>query len=312
MSFALSCNAPHTNPLDPENPDNEFCALKGKVQTETIPRQPIGGVDISWHNENIVVQTNSNGEYSLERLNKINGWLRFNKEGYLPDSHFIDWGNENLINVNKFLNSVPKIESLYIYSKVVNKHFPPAVTTLTVEATINDQDNDVDTAFVENSELNISAKLDEITRGYFKKEFSPASLGIEFLDEIIGKELNIVVKDKTGNKFSIATSNLKRIIKEQISTKSPIENDTVTARPRLEWKRFTPGFQFEYHIQIFTNDIAKSLVWEKTNYHPDSISVAVDRTISGNPESEYFWVIWAIDEFKNKTQSTPASFKVAP
>ena len=197
------------------------------MQTETIPRQPIKGVEISWQNDNIVVQTNANGEYSLDKLNRIDGWLKFSKDGYQPDSQLIEWGGEKLISVNKFLNSVPKIESLYIYSKVINQHFYDPKTTLIVEAKINDQDNDIDTAYVENTELGIFAKLDEITRGYFKKEFSPSSLGIEYLDEIIGKELNIVVKDKYAKKFSIATSNLKRIIKEQITPRSPVESDTV-------------------------------------------------------------------------------------
>ncbi len=312
MTLLSSCKAPHTNPLDPDNPDNVFCALKGKVQTEKIPRQPISGVEISWQNDNIVVQTNANGEYSLDKLNKIDGWLKFSKDGYQPDSQYIEWDGEKLISVNKFLNSVPKIESLYIYSKVINRHLLDPTITLIVETRISDQDKDVDTVFVVNSDLGISAILDEITLGYFKKEFSPSSLGIEYLDEIIGKELNIVVKDKNGMKFTIATSNLKRIIKEQITTKAPIENDTVSTKPRLEWRRFTPGFKFQYQLQVYTDDITRSLVWEKTGYSSDSIAVNVESQITGNPENEYYWVIWAIDEFNNKTQSTPASFIVEP
>jgi hypothetical protein len=309
----LSCDAPHINPLDPENPDNEFRALQGNVQTETIPRLPIKGVNVSWQNDNIVVQTNENGDFSLSRLSNKNGNLVFYKEGFLPDTQTIIWGEHKLLTVNKFLNSEPKIQSLAIYSSVKNEFFGKQVVSLYIEVSIIDEEKDVDTVFVENDDLKISSKLNEITRGYYSRKFSKEELGLQSLEELIGKELKIVVKDKLGYKFTIARSNLKRIISQIITAKSPInKEDTVSVFPTLVWNKFLVGFKFSYHVQIYSEETVPQLIWEKTNIPQDSISVKVKSPISGNPDNDYFWVIWAVDEFKNRTQSTPASFKVRP
>jgi hypothetical protein len=308
----ISCEAPHINPLDPENPDNEFRGLKGTIQTQTIPRIPIAGVSISWENENIVVQTNSNGEYSLDKLSRRDGWLRFDKAGYIPDSQFIEWGEDKLKTIDKFLNSIPSIQELLIYSSVRNQRLAPAIITLTVETSIQDVENDIDSVFIENTELGIFENIPEISRGVYKsKQFSPGELSLKTLDEIIGKELSIVVKDRLSNKFTVARSNLKRIIRQEIQTRSPVNNqDSVSTTPTLEWERFEPGFKHTYLIQIRTNDIAKNLVWQKSNISSDSVRVNVDSELTGNSNGEYFWEIWAIDEFNNISISRRSAFKV--
>ncbi len=312
LIFILSCNAPHTNPLDPDNPDNELRGLRGVIRSESFPRIPIEGVSVSWENEDIVIKTDASGIYSLTNLNKIDGWLRFEKEGFLPDSHQIKWGNDKLKSVDKFLNSIPTVESLLLYSTVRNERLADPIITLSVETTIIDKENDVDSVFIENSELSISKNIPEITRGFYRsKQFSPVELGLETLDEIIGKELEIVVKDRLANKFTVAESNLKRIIRQEVQTRSPINNeDSVSVTPLLNWERFEPGFEHSYLIQIRTNDIAKNLVWQKSNIPSDSVRVQVNAPLSGNTNGEYFWEIWAIDEFNNITVSKRSAFKV--
>ena len=313
IAALFSCEAPHTNPLDPDNPENDFSAIKGIVLTETIPREPIQGVDVAWPNDHIVVQTNENGEFSLNKLSRKNGILIFSKDGFLPDTQSVTWGNDNIKSIDKFLNSIPKIETLNIYSSVINKPLNPQTVSMYVEAKLVDEEGDVDTVFVENKNLKISAKLEEISRGFYTKKFAANNLGLTSLEELIGKELEIVVKDKNRNKFTVAKSNLKRIISQVVQVRSPIDKqDSVSVTPNLQWSKFSGKFRFTYHVQVFTDEVIQQLIWEKTEIPADSIQVKVDVPISGNPANEYYWVISAVDEFKNRTQSNPASFKVLP
>lgn len=305
------CEAPHSNPLDPENPGNNFSVIEGTVQTETLPRQPIPNVEVTWNPQEITVRSQIDGSFSLYNIIRNNGWLVFSKEGFLMDSVFVEFPDKNLVTVTKYLNSIPKIDELIIYSTVQNNFSTEPTYRLTVQVRINDEEDDVDTVFVENSELKLSAKLLEQTRSFYSKSFSLSDLKLSGLDQIIGKELAIFVKDKFNNRFKIGSSNLKRIIKEEVITLSPKNNeDSVSVTPELNWRRFEPGFNFHYRVQVKTNEVSPMLVWEKDQIPKDAISITVDQPLTGNPLGEYFWVIWAIDEFNNISISRPATFKI--
>ena len=72
----------------------------------------------------------------------------------------------------------------------------------------------------------------------------------------------------------------------------------------LEWRRFTPGFDFTYLLQIYTDELDEVLVWQ-TETDSEKIEFLSDANLS---PGDYFWVIWAIDEFENRTRSKQASF----
>ncbi|MCB9248128.1 MAG: hypothetical protein H6613_06095 [Ignavibacteriales bacterium] len=57
-------------------------------------------------------------------------------------------------------------------------------------------------------------------------------------------------------------------------------------------------------MQIYTDEVPAILVWQKEIISSE-IQYLTDVNLSSG---DYFWVIWAIDEFENRTQSKPASF----
>lgn len=313
--FALlqltGCDAPHTNPLDPDNPDRQLSVLRGQVQSESIPRTPLEGVNVNWEPGGITVRTDDNGEYTIDNVDRVNGWLRFRKAGFMEDSFFVSWGTRKSISVTKFLNSVPDITELQIYSIVLNRFPTEQVYQLVVDVEISDVENDIDSVFVTNNDLEIEARLNEITKNVYRRTFSLIDLQLESLDEIIGKELSIEVNDRFDNRYSIGNSNLKRIIKQEVETITPKNNeDSVSVTPLLIWKRFLPGFNFKHKIQVYTNEVSPQLVLEKDNISKNEIDLQIEEPLTGSAQGEYFWVIWAIDEFNNRTRSKPATFKV--
>ena len=307
LSVISSCDAPRDNPLDPRNPDNSITVLEGRIETVTVPRKVINNVSVVWQN-NLSVQSDESGYFKMENIERENGWLFFRKNGFSSDSIFIDWRDREKISVNILLNSTPKLDNLILSSIVFNRYPNNQIYQLEVRAKISDDERDVDSVFIKNEKLNLLAPVFyNYNTDFYERTFSTAELNLKNIDEVIGKDLFIIVKDEAGKTFEAGSSNVKRIIKQEIIFDSPKNNETVAASPKLRWNRFTPGFAFEYKIQIFTNVVAPDLIFEKEKISSAEINYQVE---SGLPSGEYFWVIWAIDEFKNKCRSKPATFTV--
>ncbi len=303
----FGCDAPRENPLDPENPNNVFTSLNGVVRTVKVPNEPINGVNVFWPNANVVVQTNSLGNFYIEDLFPKDGYLYFEKTGYSPDSVFVEWNNMKNINIVQQLNSIPKLVSGKLTSSVENRiGFPDVqVYRLIVETIITDEENDVDSVFIKNDELGFRGILSNVSVTVFQNQFAPSQMNLTSIDHIIGKEFDVVAKDAVGKTFVIGKLSVKRIIKELIETIAPSNNEVVQDSVVLNWRRFAPGYPFTYSLGIFTNTIAPELVWEVKDVSSQEIIYKVTGNIL---PGSYFWVVWVIDEFGNKARSKPASF----
>jgi len=304
----ISCDAPRNNPLDPNNPNFVFASIEGTIQTFAVPRKAISEVLINWSGENKLVKTNASGYFKIENISPNNGWLTIQKDGYSTDSIYIDWKNKKNYSVQSFLNEIPKLDSLALFTTVLNQ-FPDIQTaTLEVKVKVSDKDNDIDSVFIENHELGV--KLDLVynaTSKMYEKIFNQADLNIDDIEEAVGLQFSILVKDLFSKSHTIGSDKLNRIIKQEIILDYPLNGDTVSNLPTLKWRRFTPGFDFTYTAEILTDDFPPATVWQKEKISADSIAVTITATL---PSRGYFWVLWCVDKFSNKSRSKPASFRV--
>lgn len=305
LLFVFGCEAPRENPLDPENPNNSFTSITGTVRTVKVPNEPINAVTVYWPNANIVVETNSSGNFSIEDLRPLDGFLYFEKEGYSMDSVFIYWASRKNVTVLQQLNSTPKLINGNITSSVENRFPAVQVYRLIVDAQIIDDENDIDSVFIKNDDLGFIGNLSNVSVTVFHNTFTPAQMNIISVDDVIGKVFDIIAKDANGKTFSIANLTVKRIIKESVETITPANNEIVSDSLTLNWRRFTPGYSFTYSLSIFTNTVDPELVWEVNNISSNEILFVVPEILT---PGEYFWVVWVIDEFGNKARSRPASF----
>lgn len=301
----FSCDAPRENPLDPDNPDNIFGSLTGVVRTIKVPNEPLSGVNVFWSEANIIVQTNADGTFTIEDLKPTDGFLFFEKNGYSRDSLQVNWSGRKTVNVVQQLNSIPKLVDGSLTSSVENRFPETQVYKLNIDAQIIDEENDVDSVFIMNDELQFTGNLNNVSSTQFQQEFTPAQMKLSSVDDIIGKEFYVIAKDANGKTFNIAQLSVKRIIKELVETIFPSNNETVSDSLILNWKRFTPGYSFTYSLSIFTNTVGPDLVWSTSDISSDEIFYEVADNI--NP-GEYFWVVSVIDEFGNRARSRPASF----
>lgn len=305
--ISLTCDAPHSNPLDPENPSRQLFQLEGYVYSFSLPRIALQNALILWTPENKASLTNSQGYFKIETTTKKDGWLIVNLEGYRADSVYIIW-NSTKFYKEFFLYQIPKLDSIEFYSVLTN-HYPNIQNiTLNVRAKINDKDNDVDSVFIQNSSMNIRLPLNYNNQSkFYEREFTDFELSVDDLSELIGVKFDFIVKDLNGNEYNVGSEKLNRIIKDEIILESPINYDSTSSKPTLIWRRFNPGFKFYYNVEIYNDEFPPSIVWSKKNINMDSISVAVDMAL---PSGNYFWVLWCVDQFLNRARSRPASFRV--
>ncbi len=306
LTLIVSCNAPRNNPLDPENTENRISSIEGFIKTIQVPQSPIENTKILWVNEGIITRSNKQGFFKFENIEQNDGWMIIEKESYSIDSLYITFNNQKKISKTIFLNAIPQIDDLQFYSVTTNKYPSNQTYRLGAKIKITDEENDIDSVFIENIELNTNKELlYNASSKYYENSISLEDLHITSIDIVIGKEFQINVFDADSTKFVIGKSNIKRIIKEEIVTTSPSGRDTVySANPLLEWNRFTPGFEYEYLLEIYTDEIQKVLKWQK-EISSSEIQYLTDANL---PSGDYFWVIWAIDEFENRTQSKESSF----
>ena len=307
--ICYTCDAPRYNPLDPKNPENHLVLLSGQIETISLPRITINNADVYWQDGDRLIQTDSEGYFRIENIVPNDGWLRFSKMGYLDDSLYIEWSQDSERHVNIYLNNSPQLDSLLIYSIILNRYPNIQVLSLAVEACITDSDNDIDTVYVENHDLNFDNFLFfDVNQQIYKRTFSMSDLGIITAEAVIGHEFHIIVKDKLGNRIPLDKMSVKRIIKEQVNLISPGSHDIVSPTPALNWEPLTPGFTLKYDIEIYTDDIEPQLVWQKRGLAQNTSTIEVDQSLPA--PVDYFWIIWAVDEFNNRSRSRPKSFRV--
>lgn len=306
--LSISCNAPHNNPLDPENPNNKLVSLSGLVKTLSIPSTPIDNSTVIFESQNLITATNSEGYFNFENIRQINGWLKIIKDGFKSDSIYILWTDKKNISVDVHLNSLPVLLFSSFYSVVVNRYSIAPLAYLVINEAVSDKDNDIDSVFVTCPSLSFIKALDyNMSKKYYETWLYPAEMHVSDIEIAIGQEFNIIVKDKFADLIKVKSEQVSRIIKSEILFESPKDQEVVSSKPTLRWKRFIPGFSFTYTTEIYTNEVDPQLVWQKENISSQDISITVTESL---PAGNYFWVIWGIDNFSNRTRSKPASFIV--
>lgn len=302
-----SCEAPRDNPLDPNSSDNLLGTIEGTVQTFSLPYTPIKNVEVIWKPGNILVYSDVNGNFSIPNIKTENGPLIIRKEGFHTDTIQIDWAGKRKLNEQINLNKIPELDSLSIYSVIMNTAIPPSpMSWIVIETKIVDIDNDIDTVFVVNAQTGLEKAMGfNIVSKTFYTELTPEDLNITDMEQSIGLEFDFRVRDILGEVYVLKGGSVKRIIRDSITGLEPANDTVVTTLPfYLTWKGITTGYSFNYKIEIFTNDGSQQVLEDTLS--SDKTSLLVESLDTGN----YFWVIWAIDDFNDMNRSLPASFSV--
>ena len=268
------------------------------------------GVTVLWNPANTIVSTDNNGYFKINNILPVNGKLIFQKTGYQPDTINVVWGNSKLLNYQVNMNMIPQLDSISIYTEVINQFTPPGQSSqLFINAKIINKDNDIDTVFVENSQLNLKKALGyNAANKIYQSALSTQDLNVSDIEETIGLDFNIVTKDIFNNEINVGSAKVTRVIKDGASIQFPANDTTISSTPQFTWQRYNTGYPFTYMLEVYTNDFSNSPpVFTASNISSDSISYQLTTPLTS---SNYYWVIWVIDQFQNRSRSLPATFIV--
>ena len=309
MLVIESCNAPRSNPLDPLSPNYSFVELTGSVQTFSYPYTGIPGVSVYWSPSNKLVTTDNNGSFAVNNIYPVNGKLIIQKSGYLSDTVDVVWNGSKVLNQQVQLNSIPMLDSIQLYTVVINQFSPPGQTyQLVVNAKITDKQNAIDSVIVQNSQLGLRYPLNfDVANKIYTVALTTQELNITDLEQTIGLNFNILA-DVYNKELNIGSANVTRVINSAPMIQYPANDTTIGPNPTFMWQRYRAGYTYNYKIEVYTNDISNP----QLVFTADSISssLASYNLTTALPVGSYYWVIWVVDQFKNRSRSLPATFIV--
>ncbi len=308
LLLSLACDAPRDNPLDPKNPDYRFGTIQGSVQTFALPHRPVAAVDVTWRPDNRTVRSDALGRFVIDDILPRDGVIYISAGGYRSDSMAVQWDHNKTAEIECYLNRIPTLQQIAVYSAVLNRYPNLRTYQLTIQAWIEDPDLDVETVSIDAPAIGLQKFLtynpgDKV----FQEIFSPYDLGLTSLQMMVGRPLALSVTDLFGFTCQIGECSLKRVILDEVGYIAPASYQVTASRPILQWKKFQPGYAITYTLEVYTDEIVPERVWEKKNLSGDLTESAVDKDL---PAGDYFWVIWCVDEFGNRSRSKPASFTV--
>jgi hypothetical protein len=305
--LVYSCNAPRSNPIDPNNPGNSFSVIDGNVSTSYIPLVGIPDVLVYWVPENRLVKTDINGYFIIDNIKSTDGNLIFEKEGFKSDTLLVIWNGSDRISKQVHLNSLPQMEYLNISTSV---EFELSGRTAEVHflARVTDKDSQIDSVYVENSTGGLKRKM-ELAGEEYSLILNETDLQIDNLEVLIGKDFNLYVADSAvGTAYNIGSGKISRIIYNEPITISPVNSDSISSSPVLEWNQPALGFNFNYLVEIYINETGNNELIYSSG--PIDSGTTVHNTGLSLLPGEYFWVIWVVDQLNNRARSRPALFVV--
>ena len=305
----IQCNAPHDNPLDPDNPDYTYGYITGTVETLSAPVTPLAGVEVSWENDHVLVRTDNKGKYMIDEIAPRTGNLVFNKMGFIPDTINVTWSENKQFTANVRLNAMPVMDSLSIYTTVDYKNYVFPIIQLTVSVHIVDVDNDVDSVFVQNDHFGFKKVLvyNANTRMY-EQTFYAADLNISSIKQIVGWPLVIYVVDRYAKQFNVGHGVASRVISEDISLREPVSGQLVSAKPALRWYRYNPGFDYKLVLEVYKVQVFPEQILTISDIPSDSTYYQLQTLLESGVE--HWWRLWCIDSFNNRINSKFSTFQV--
>lgn len=292
----LSCapNAPHKNPLDPENPD-----AKGKIKgniTTLFGTNPISEVIVTTFPFHKKDSSDNNGNYCITGLEPAVYLVTVEKDRYVSETDTITIEGGEEIENNFQLNGKPiilnhSIQSIHTKNITEMYEIVLCIAFLDIDAFIADSV----VAESENERFLLQYKTGDTLLFY---ENSIIYDNYSSADTLVGIPFSFWVKDLGGSYSDTLSSSLERVIEESNRIIFPASGDTLSPGDTLRW---------EPPAEISSIYFLLLKIWERygdpenpvwssdTLSISDSLFVFTDSIKSGT----YEWAVEIHDQFGN-------------
>ncbi|MEP0548953.1 MAG: carboxypeptidase-like regulatory domain-containing protein [Rhodothermales bacterium] len=314
-------DAARTNPLDPLSDDfRDEGTVSGRV-TGLYPPFP-GRADIRVRlvpigaagRPELATRTDADGQFALGGVPTGPYAVVAEREGFREASDTVAVAPGAAAETTIRLDALPVVTEQSLRTVHIVRWVPDEpVFQLEVEAMADDPDRpeDIDGAALVVPDLGFSAELTR-TGDRFTATLGADDLPAPGVEALLGQTLRIEVRDASGNASLGPPMSLVRIIELSPQTLSPqgfvfIETNT----PTLVWRPAQLPFAFTYRVDLFLVDAAgiPNLIEAETHRDLDPSVTSVPVTTELEP-GDYYWTVWVVDAFGNRSRSREAGFRV--
>jgi hypothetical protein len=309
-SALQACDAHRSNPLDPLSENGGSIAVVGQVTSFYAPFRPLGGVNVVLNPGQLVVATDSEGRFSFRSVVPGDYIVSVLTDGFDAPAQSISVTPGLPQDVTVRLDALPRVVDANVYSVHISRWWPEEdLYLLTVDASTDDDDGiaDLDSAWVTvgaDYAFPLTASQDP---GRFMATKDQSELPVRVLDDILGQAIRINVADKAGFNSGRSDFPLVRIIHETPIALSPIDLQIVTGAPTFVWTPPLVPFNHTMEVQVVRVELNVETIVETISNIPSTSSTVVGPSL---PAGTYYWVVWIVDQFGNRSRSKQAGYRV--
>lgn len=305
LFYGCSSDAPRDNPLDPVN----GLRIEGKVE-RYYETSAIREAMLLLKPINKTALSAADGSFAIENISPGNYTLLCRAAGFSPDSVELNIQQSTVSNFK--LNGLPYFRDISLTTHHISSFSVPNdnfYVLLNVAADDHDNRSDVKTVWyrIENFGFADTLFEDNPQEKTFSGELDIRDLGISSFQQLEGKPFTFFVEDLPEAVTVSEQFFISRIITMTPTGQSPL-NVAVTPPLEFKWDGLSLPFTFSFKIEIKKINFSFfTLVGEVNN-----ISAGDTTATFGNPleQGEYFWVLYIVDEFGNRSRSLENPFIV--
>lgn len=315
LLFLLACSPERDNPYDP-NSDlySNKTQVSGTCKTRILV--PVNNAKISLfpltsETPSLQTFTNENGSYKLSDCPAESVLVIAEKDGSVTKDTFLSLVVYKAETLNFTLEGLPKFLNTQVISYYCALSIPPYDSTvLSIKCEINDDEGpgDIETVFATIDGLSDSLSLLFSPGNSYENLFREESLS-DNLDNIIGRDIYVIVKDWDGNVVRSTPSQLIRAIRNPPDSLAPAEGVIVSPHPVLAWHAPEYLFSHSFFCEIYylPNHLPPVLYHHYENIPASEFSFSVpDSLIPGY----HYWQIGVRDNYGNWAKSAEGVFEV--
>ncbi len=338
LSLAISCQAPHDNPLDTQSPNYRVPQPPQPVNTLTADSITSTRCRLSWLSvENAysyrIYSGNSDWDgssltgtflYPEQHYGTVSAGIPLHLWIDIPSGQTRAWAvfgiaEDGLISdcSNIVIVTAPQRDkeasiSLQSWSSHITWWGLPDQVTLNLNVAAADSDG-IDSLWITLNEDYIGRLVSSGDGIHWTREFQGYELPTGSIEAAVGYRFSMHHKDLAGFTTLDTTFSIERVIKETPYTSFPSRDTLIIQDPAiiLEWLPFESDFSFSYAVDIvhWSDSHVPTIVYEESGISSDSLRHQVGVHLNPQP-GLFLWSISVVDEFGNRSRSREASFRV--
>ena len=303
-AFLIAGCAPRDNPYDPLSP-YRFPSIRGRI-VNLRGDTPLPNITVVVDSQFVDV-SDAQGEFEI-RLD-VPGQHTINASGEdvmaFDTSITVEPGDDATLTIR--MDQLPIIESVALNSIHIASTVYGEQYFLNVSCRAEDPDGEYEIDSVTAQVGTRVFMLERVEGDSFLKTLPESLLPHGTIHGMIGNPVTVEVIDIHGGKKRSLPVYLTRVISGVPIGVSPIGGHLTGPTPTLIWNEFDAGFPVSYEIELYTAPIGQppALIEHATGLTDTTYTVA-DSLSPGY----YYWVVFAVDNFGNKSRSVEYLFVV--